>query len=87
MPILPMALLLLIAAALTWTGWYFLFRTVAVVEMNRRALEEGGRWAWLPYAGFVEKRWFPLVIRLQGILSWVGALLLFGLAASQLWLR
>ena len=84
MPILPLVFTLAVAATLACIGWFFLFRTRAVVALNRRALEGDGPWSKLPFASLARKRWFPLLIRCQGMLSWLIALLLFGLAGSTL---
>jgi hypothetical protein len=84
MPILPLAFILVVATALACSGWFFLFRTIAIVEMNQRVLQEGWPWSKLRLASLAGKRWFPLMIRCQGMLSWLTALLLFGLAGSEL---
>ncbi|MFP5227628.1 MAG: hypothetical protein ACLGXA_08340 [Acidobacteriota bacterium] len=82
MQTLPPIFAIAVALVLGWVGWFFLFRTAAVVEMNRRFLDKGGTWNQLPYSGLMRKSWFPLFIRCQGIVAWVGMLLLLGLAAS-----
>ncbi len=82
MPTLPPIFAFVVAIVLGWVGWFFLFRTAAVVEMNRRFLDKHNTASHLPHAGLMRKNWFPLFIRCQGIVAWVGMLLLLGLVAS-----
>ena len=81
---LPLIFAIVTATVLLSTGWYFLFRTARVVDINRRAVEEKGAWSRVPWSGLVRKNWFPLFIRLQGILACAGAVLLLGLITAAL---
>jgi hypothetical protein len=87
MPILSLIFTLVVAIMLAWAGWFLLFRTRSMVQVNPRVPERSGSLPKAHYASLASQRWFPLVLRFQGILRWLGAVFLLGVAASAVLFR
>ncbi len=87
MPILSLVFTLVVAVMLACAGWFLLFRTRSMIQVDRDVLEQPGSPPQARYARLAGQRWFPLVLRCQGILCWLGAVFLLGVAASALLFR
>jgi hypothetical protein len=71
----------LVAGVLGFFGWLLLFGTARIVHHARQTHRASPRWVqnW-PFHRLIFKSWYPLYLRCGGVLAWLLAACLMGVA-------